>query len=67
MNFRGNGRTALHRSAYWGKVDCLETCLNWGADVNSLDCKDETPLQDALAKGNIDCVKLLLIRGIYGY
>ena len=31
------GRTAVHRAAFWGQVQAIETLIRLGADVNALD------------------------------
>ena len=31
------GRTALHRAAFWGRVLAIETLIRLGADVNAHD------------------------------
>ncbi|ELP86187.1 ankyrin repeat-containing protein, putative [Entamoeba invadens IP1] len=43
--------------------NCILTCLQNGADINSLNLSRETPLFRAIKKRNFDVVKMLLLLG----
>lgn len=48
---------------YAGHSDCISTLVGSGADVNSKDKKQYTPLHSAAAGGQANAVKLLLELG----
>ena len=55
-------RTALHHAAENGNPQVCEILLNYGADVNQKDARQQTPLWLAASKGNIDICYLLINR-----
>ena len=46
-----------------GQRSVVETLIAAGADVNSVCCLDDTPLNAAIASGNVEIVELLLHHG----
>ena len=59
-----DGRTALHRSAYWGDVEIVQALLDHGADISLLDPDDKTALQLACEQGHLSAIYLLLQKGM---
>lgn len=57
------GLTALHQSAIDGNLDCAKTLVRNGADVNSVDCEQWTPLHAASMTGHTSLVQFLLNAG----
>jgi len=57
-----NGSTPLHRAAYLGLTEAVQSLLTYGADPNALDRQGETALQKAVRKGHTAVVKLLSSR-----
>lgn len=59
--------TALHWAAYLNKEVALAFLIAWGADVNSTDFQNNTPLHlSVVACGRVNesrCVKILLLKG----
>lgn len=60
---RPGGSTDIGRAAATGKVDAVESLLEAGADINSIDAAGQTPLQLAASKGNVEMVRVLLEDG----
>jgi ankyrin repeat protein len=58
-----SGLTALHQSAIDGKLDCAQTLVAKGADVNCTDCENWTPLHAAVMNGSMEFVRFLLASG----
>lgn len=59
----GSGQTGMHFAARKGYDFILEPLIKYGANVNSLNGNDETPLFEAMRSGKIDTIKLLLDNG----
>ncbi len=57
---REDGATALHRAAWHGHLACLEEVMDAGAQVNSKDVQNRTPLLVAAQGNKTDCVLALL-------
>lgn len=58
------GETALHLATQVsGGQDCVDLLIRSGADVDALDCKQETPLHFATKANNMQAVDLLLNDG----
>lgn len=58
------GNTVLHLGVSWGNVNIVRICLRFsGIDVNTRNMHGETPFFQALQKGNMTIVKLLLKAG----
>lgn len=57
------GRTALHRAAETGKLDCLTLLVEFGADVLSVQHNGQCALCSASAGGYADCIAVLLEHG----
>ena len=55
--------TPLFHAASEGRVECLQTLLENGADPNALDEKGLTAMYYATWEGNIECMNLLWERG----
>lgn len=61
---RRGGQTALHRAAFYGRVDTAELLIEYGADVNAKDRQfGSTPAHTAAAKGALEVLKVLLDGG----
>lgn len=58
-----NGASALHEAAYDGKLSCVVTLLQCGADVNIEDGEGWTPLHAAVCGQSTQCAELLVRRG----
>ena len=58
-------RTPLHVAAKNGEIGCMIALLNAGADIESLNALDQTPLSDAIGyKGSsLPAISLLILRG----
>ncbi|KAK3599987.1 hypothetical protein CHS0354_012640 [Potamilus streckersoni] len=54
------GNTPVHAFAQRGKVECLQLCIELGADVTLVNKKGETPLHLACKHGQFECVVVLL-------
>ncbi len=57
------GLTALHQSAIDGNMECAETLVRNGANVNSTDCEQWTPLHAASMSGHVSLVQFLITSG----
>ena len=56
-----DGETPLHRASRKGNTETAKLLLEWGAEVDALNVKYETPLMYACkSKQNIDMIQLLL-------
>lgn len=53
----------LHLACQSADVAMLELLLQYGANINTIDSRDETPLFRCILGGNATCIKLLLSRG----
>ena len=56
----GVGHSAMHWCAAKGYLDCLQWLVKQGADINSLNAEDSTPLHAAAANGKEGIVHYLL-------
>jgi ankyrin repeat protein len=56
-------RIALHEAADTGMEDVVALLLDNGCDPNAMDYMGETPLVLAVARGSLNCVRLLLDHG----
>ena len=54
--------TPAGKAARVGETDCLETLIEYGANVNSIDANGNTPLHHAVNFNRKDCVRLLLLQ-----
>jgi ankyrin repeat protein len=57
------GDTVLHNSASFGYLECVNFCLEMGANVNARSNFRSTPLHFASLYGNFDVVRILLDAG----
>lgn len=56
-----NGETPLHRASLKGNTETARLLLEWGADVDALNVRHESPLMYACkGKQNFDMIQLLL-------
>ena len=67
---RDNGRTAMHYAARDSMLECMQSLIEYGADVNLADNNGETPLitvasypKFTVPRKTINCIKLLLKMG----
>ncbi|KAK1974019.1 ankyrin repeat-containing domain protein [Colletotrichum cereale] len=58
-----DGRTALHRAAEFGLMDCAGMLLDAGANINSRDARGEIPLYLATTLPDTSMLALLLGKG----
>jgi len=56
-------RTPLHVASKLGHLDCVRLLLQHGADIHARDDEDQTPFQDASARGAQSIMQLLLENG----
>lgn len=56
------GSTPLHRAAYLGLADAVQSLMTYGADPLAIDRQGETALHKAVRKGHMAVVKLLIER-----
>ena len=56
----GIGHSAMHWCAAKGYLECLQWLVKQGADINSLNSEDSTPLHAAAANGQEGIVQYLL-------
>ena len=61
------GYTAVHHSAIWGRLDCLQVLLEKGASVAAKTRHQEDARSVAQRYGHLDCVHLIDCHGRYGY
>jgi uncharacterized protein len=65
--FSGDGFTALHLAAFFGRDDAVRELIERGADVNAVATSDEIgpvqPLHSAAATGRLECARLLVENG----
>ena len=55
-----DGKTALTQAAASGNIECIETLIEAGAEINR---GSPTPLMAAAKDGHVECVKLLIQEG----
>jgi len=60
------GATALHIAAREGNSEIVKTLIEYGADIDSVDNENWTPLMRAAISGNKEIVDLLLTKGAKG-
>jgi uncharacterized protein len=60
---KSDGKTALHEAALHGRVDAIEWLVSKGADLESLDDHQRTPLYFALASGDVTCIEAMMKAG----
>ena len=60
---QGRGVTPLHAAILADATECVQLLLERGADPNTRDNFDNSPLSDALRRGNEPLVSLLLAHG----
>lgn len=58
-----NGSLPLHSAAWKGSVECIETLLACGMDIDARNNFGRTPLHFAAEQGNFDAVDVLLNHG----
>ena len=58
-----NDPSTPHNAAWNGKLDACRLLLDWGANVDSLNMWNSTPLHWAARKGHLSVVQLLVERG----
>lgn len=59
-DFVGTGTTALMVAACEGKVKMVKLLINFGANINAVNCHNETALNLAIKNGRKDVIKLLM-------
>jgi ankyrin repeat protein len=57
------GRTALHFAAVGRHLDMLQFLIETGADLNVRDAEGASPLDDAVWRGSLDAIAILLAHG----
>ena len=57
------GETPLHFLAVEGLTDAVRQLVDWGADVNTVNDVNTTPLRDVVALGHEHIVEVLLAAG----
>ncbi|XP_022764147.1 ADP-ribosylation factor GTPase-activating protein AGD3-like isoform X1 [Durio zibethinus] len=58
-----DGCTLLHLACETGDIGMLELLLQYGANINAMDSRGQTPLHRCILKGKAALAKLLLTRG----
>ena len=58
---------SLHYASFIGHINVVRFLVLNGADTNSIDFNDSTPLHIASYKGNIDVVQYLILNGAEKY
>ena len=58
-----SGRTALHKSAFWGHVAMTEYLVRIGSNLGAKDFDGDTALHDAARFGHADVVNVLIRAG----
>ncbi|RWR73269.1 potassium channel AKT1-like protein [Cinnamomum micranthum f. kanehirae] len=58
-----SGRTALHKAASKGSLNCVVLLLDYGADPNNRDSEGNTPLWNAILERHEPVIKLLISSG----
>lgn len=56
------GSTPLHRAAYLGLNEAVQSLMTYGSDPSVVDRQGETALHKAVRKGHVGIVKLLITR-----
>lgn len=56
--------TPLHCAAHSGKLECVMTLLDFGADIDTVDKYGNTALHKSVSNGHLECTKLLIERGV---
>jgi ankyrin repeat protein len=66
-SFSGDGFTALHLAAFFGRAEAVRLLLKRGADVNAVATSEQIgpvqPLHSAAALGQLECARLLVEAG----
>ncbi len=55
--------TALHRAAFWDRLEIAEMLIKHGANVNARDADGDAPLHSSIYKENVELAQLLLKHG----
>jgi ankyrin repeat protein len=63
VKFSANEPYPLHGAAFLGCVDAARELIEKGADVNLKDKGGMTPVENAIVKGHVEMVQLLLSKG----
>jgi len=58
-----HGETSLHMAAIYGSWEIAQELLRYGADIEMVDNRGDTPLGVSVANDNIEVVKVLLKEG----
>ena len=59
------GYSAVHHSAIWGRLDCLQSLLEKGASITAKTRHHEDVRGVAQRYGHLDCVHLIDCHGMY--
>jgi ankyrin repeat protein len=57
------GETALHRAAFWGRLEVAQMLIEHGAKINARAARGVTPLHEAARMGHLALAQLLLKHG----
>ncbi|XP_057518772.1 ADP-ribosylation factor GTPase-activating protein AGD3-like isoform X1 [Amaranthus tricolor] len=61
-----DGCTLLHLACQYADVGMVELLLQYGANIDAVDSKGQTPLHRCITEQKIDIAKVLLMRGASG-
>lgn len=58
-----NGSSLLHLACQFADIGMVELLLQYGADMNAVDLRGQTPLHHCITRQKADMAKLLIMRG----